>query len=66
MTKEDALTIAKSECDSRDWPWMQPILVSRNAASYRVWTNANARGGNAHIEIRIHDAKIVLAALTPR
>lgn len=46
MTKADALAAAKAECESRGWPWQEPVRVLGGLWRYRVWTNSGVRDDN--------------------
>lgn len=46
-----ALELARQECERREWPWTEPVLVRRTLGGWRIKTNADARGGNVNITI---------------
>lgn len=48
---DEALEIARRECERQGWSWNEPIHVSERLTSYQVMTNADATGGNAFVTI---------------
>ena len=66
MKKTDALDIARTECEKRNVPWREPVLVHWGLFHYTVWTDARNRGGNVCVKIRKRDGAIVSLNLMPR
>jgi hypothetical protein len=62
ILRDRALAIARAECDSRGWPWVDPIHVSQGPFAFHVMTNARSRGGNVNIHIRRSDGHVLRAA----
>lgn len=51
ITREQALEIARRECERRDLPWQEPVRVMSEFAEWAVWTHADHRGGNVRVII---------------
>ena len=66
VTKEEALAVARQECNRRGWPWMEPVTISRGLFSYRLMTNRNKRGGNVRMRISTRNGSILEAGFAPR
>ena len=66
ITREDALQIAKEECDRRGWPWREPVAVYWRFTYWFVWTNARAMGAKAWIKVNKRNGKVCSAGYIPR
>jgi hypothetical protein len=66
ITSEYALEIAREECRKRGWPWVDPVVVTEELRSWRIWTNAEHLGGNVIIRINSLNGSVEHASLTPR
>ena len=66
MTRFDAISIAKHECENRGWPWLEPIQVFWRPFSFRVLTHANCRGGNVVVRIRKRDGAVLHSGFCSR
>ena len=66
LTLEAAEEIARGECERRDWPWTEPVTARRQLRSYRFWTNARSRGGNAEIVVDANTGEVRRAWMGPR
>jgi hypothetical protein len=55
MTRDDVLSLARSDVEEQGWPWAEPVHVDsyldRNKIRWHVRTNAIHRGGNVNIHI---------------
>ena len=49
VTRDQALEIARTACEARGAPWLEPIKVYRHYGDWAVWTFANHRGGNVRV-----------------
>jgi hypothetical protein len=58
ITVEEAVRIARAECDARGWPWQEPISVHRGLWTIHVRTNTEYRGGNASVIINARTGSI--------
>jgi hypothetical protein len=65
ITKEDALKIAREECERHNWPWNKCSKVKWGFFSYTVW-GGGRKGGNLFIKIRKRDGVIIQSSMTPR
>lgn len=66
MTREEAITTAKEECQRRGWAWREPVEVHWGFFSYTVVTNTMCRGCNVRMKIRKKDGVVLGAGLSPR
>lgn len=53
-TADEALRIAEEECVRRSLPWSDPH-VRRGWRSWKVWTPAGQKGGNAIVYVSKRD-----------
>ena len=58
LTRRQALTIARAECERRGEPWYEPVRVLARPHKYVVWTDTLSRGGSMFIDIDIHTGDI--------
>ena len=65
VTQEDALRIAREECERRGWPWVEPIGVSRHLLGYEILTNMRSLGQNATIRVSGRSGIVVQASFLP-
>jgi len=49
VSREQALDIARRECERRGLPWQEPVRVMSELADWAVWTHADHRGGNVRV-----------------
>ena len=49
ISKEEAVEVARKECERRGIPWLEPVKVFRHYGNWSVWTHANHRGGNVRV-----------------
>jgi hypothetical protein len=66
LSKQQALEIARAECEDRGWPWREPVLAQEHLRSYWFVTDWQFKGGNATIAVDYRSGKIVHAAFSPR
>lgn len=57
ITKDDALRIAREECERRQWPWDDEVYIQSGFFHYRVWIGA-LRGAHVGVVIRKRDGHI--------
>lgn len=62
--KEEALSIARAECERKGWPWVEPVYVGWRFFTYRIW-GGGRKGGNLHMRIRKRDGAILKSLITP-
>lgn len=66
VTKEQALAIAKQECETRDWSWARPIRTSSRCHTWRVCTSYGNRGLNGTFVIDKYTGNVLEAWFVPR
>ncbi len=64
IERDEALKIARAECEARSWGWRLPILISRGWFNWTIKTNAAAPTNNAYVRIRRRDGVIVLSGFS--
>lgn len=65
ITKQDALAIARKECEQRGWPWNERTIVRWGLFTYTVW-GGGRKGGNLWVRIRKKDGAVLGIGMTPR
>ena len=63
ISKTDALSIARAECERRDWLWWEPVHIKTSWGSWEIWTNADEKGGNVRILVSKDTGEIAKAFL---
>ena len=66
ITRDSAIAIAESECNNRQWPWLEPIKVSSTVNTWIIFTNSEARGANVRIKVHKNSGEILEAKFMPR
>lgn len=66
LTKDDAVKIAKMECESRKTSWTEPVHLAERIRYYRIMTNSGYRGGNVILEIDVTSGNTTYFAFMPR
>jgi hypothetical protein len=71
MTKTEALEAAKRVATENDWPWLEPVVVTKKRRWFRVrsWmvhSNADERGCNVRVEVDDAAGRVVRAVFCPR
>jgi hypothetical protein len=66
ISAQQAIDIARAESDARGWPWQEPVVVDEGLRGYRIWTNAQMRGGNVSIHVDGHSGRVSSARLVAR
>jgi hypothetical protein len=49
VSRDEALEVARAECQGRGWPWHGRVLVHEGLSYWHFMTNADFRGGNVNI-----------------
>lgn len=44
VTRDQALAIARSECERLGYPWQEPVDVIEQLREYVIWTSAHTKG----------------------
>jgi len=66
VTDRDAIEIARRHVVENGWPWIEPFHLNHGIYKIHVMTNANARGSNVNIWIRVTDGTVIRAELAGR
>lgn len=66
ISVEEAILIARQECEKRVWPWLEPLKVVWQHGVWIVHTNWGNRGANAVIRIDAGTGKVIEAKFLPR
>ena len=66
ITRDQAGEIARNLAETEGLPWQGTIVVHWGWLRYRVWANAEVRGGNPFVVIRRSDGKVLRFGITPR
>lgn len=65
-SKTEAISIARAECERREWVWREPVKVQSRWGIWIVHTNWGCRGVNARIAIEQETGQVIKAAYLPR
>lgn len=65
ITKQEALTIARQECERRGWAWNKETTVRWGLFTYTAW-GGGRKGGNLWVQIRRRDGAVLGIGMTPR
>ena len=65
ITKQEALAIARKECERRGWAWNEQTTVQWGLFAYTVW-GGGRKGGNFWARIRRRDGVVLDMSMTPR
>ena len=66
ISRQQAVQIARRECERKGWPWEEPILVEETLRTFRVYTNQLECDGGVHIRVDAVSAEVVYAGRSPR
>jgi hypothetical protein len=66
VSEEQALVIAKTECISRDWPWLEPVYIQMTRHGWLIRTNKGKRGANAIFIVDRNTGSIIDTGFMPR
>ncbi len=66
VTEEQAVQIARAECEKQDWPWLEPVKVTSRFKNWLVRTNSMAIGASARIIISKKSGKVQQAGYLER
>ena len=66
ITREQALAIARAECERRGYAWEEPVLLEERLREYWIMTRADHRGGNVLIDVDIHTGVVKRFRVSPR
>jgi hypothetical protein len=66
ISKAEAIKIAKEECEKREWGWLEPIEVKQSRKTWKIRTNAEARGTIAAFSIDHQTGEVVRAGYLTR
>jgi hypothetical protein len=66
VDREKAISLARSTCEERGWPWIEPVYVRVSLRRYEIMTNAEHRGGNVFLTVDCETGAVDSAGPTPR
>ena len=66
VSRDQAILIARNECEQRSWPWLEPIKVQSKRGTWIIHTNWQARGANARIRVEQDTGAVTEAVFMPR
>jgi len=66
VSRDDALDVARAECQGRAWPWHGRVLVHEGLTYWHFMTNADSRGGNVNIWVDSRTGGITKAGFARR
>jgi len=66
ISKEDALRLAREECDRRGWPWQEPIEISDGIRCWNIVTHAGWVDSNVLVVVDNCSGKLIGADRTGR
>ena len=66
ISRTQAISIARSECERRQWAWLEPVKAQSGDKVWIIHTSWGYRGGNAKISIDRETGEVVKAAYLPR
>jgi hypothetical protein len=66
VSRDDAVTLGRQECERRGWPWLEPVEVRETRRAWQILTNRKAIGCNASIAVEKRTGRVTQAAFAPR
>jgi hypothetical protein len=66
LSVDQAIEIAKKECERRGWPWGEPLEIREGRNDVFIGTNYGVMGGNVGITISLIDGSVKSAGFAPR
>jgi hypothetical protein len=66
IDRNQALAVARDEVERQGLWWVEPVIVHFGIWNYRIWTNANSRGGNVAIRVNRRSGQVTALTTTPR
>ncbi len=66
ITKAEAIAIARVECERRDLPWREPVVVMTEWGTWIVLTSADWLGGNVRIFVRKDTGEVTKVLVSPK
>jgi hypothetical protein len=66
ISRDQALEIARQECERRDWPWVEPVLIKRRLLSYSGDNEPRADRGNVFMELSARSGSVLSAGFARR
>ncbi len=66
ISKAEALSVARQECEKRRWGWREPVIARSRRGIWVVHTNWGSRGMNATIYIDGETGDVIDATYLPR
>jgi hypothetical protein len=66
ISMDEALNIAKNECDQREWGWLEPVEIKRGRKAWKIRTNAKSLGTIAVFSIDHQTGEVLRAGYVSR
>ena len=66
MTDDECVSIARRECESRGWTWIEPYRIIKGWFKWTVVTNAAKIGGNVRVVVNAKSREVVRCSRSSR
>jgi hypothetical protein len=66
ISKDEAIRIAKNECEKRGWGWLEPVEAKRGRKAWKIRTNAFSLGTIAVFSIDHQTGEVLRAGYISR
>jgi hypothetical protein len=66
VSRDEALRIAREECERRQLPFVDPVRVVRRLLTVEVWTKGDAIGGNVVVTINRRSRQVTRVWVNPK
>lgn len=66
IARDEAIALARKHVETMGWPWQEPLMVQEGITTFWIMTNADYRGGNVNIHLKVDDGSIVSSAFARR
>lgn len=66
ISRDEAIDIARLECQQRSWPFIQPVNCRIGLSTYSIMTNCYSIGGNVYVKVDIHSGQVRSIGMSPR
>lgn len=65
LSKTKARELAKAECEKRQLPFREPVLVTRGPFRTTIFTNSGVRGGNVCVRLGTRTGAVISVWVNP-
>jgi hypothetical protein len=66
ISQEEAVRVARAECERQAWPWSEPVVTHEGVAYWHFRTNADSLGGNVNVFIDARTGAVQKSAFARR